>query len=332
MTKQNKAQIIIITLWIMIILSLLAVSVANRVSLGLRLSRYARDGIKAEALSMAGINRAVIEIMNDTNGYDALSEPWANDETKFKEIKLDDNNEGEVFSVAYEKPDPAGKPVTVYGVSDEDSKININVADQALLQILLQEFNISEAQKLAKNILTWRGETNIPLDDDSRVYTGKGYPCKKQPFANIQELLLVKDMDIDTYNTIKDFITTDTGSTQIKININTASPEIIDVLIKYEINSRGLPDSGAGARLLDAIITRRDQSAFISISDIVNRLNLPNESEENNIFNGLQSVIDVQSQYFRIISIGIIKKPLLIRRIECVYDKPADKIRFWHQN
>ncbi len=87
MIKQNKAQVIIITLWIMIILSLLAISVANRVSLGLRLSRYARDGIKVDALAMAGINRAVIEIEGDNAGYYPSGTYWGESEKKFKEIK-----------------------------------------------------------------------------------------------------------------------------------------------------------------------------------------------------------------------------------------------------
>ncbi|MFA6349342.1 MAG: hypothetical protein WCY12_00240 [Candidatus Omnitrophota bacterium] len=332
MRKKNKAQVIIITLWIMIILGLLAISVANRVSLGLRLSRYARDGIKADALAMAGINRAVAEIANDTNLYDALSEPWANDETKFKEIKADENNDNEVFSVVYNKTDLNGKTSPVYGISDEDSKININAADEDLVRILLEEFDIAEAGTLARNIVAWRGDSNIPVDDPSRDYSLKNYSCKDKPFSNKEELLLVKDITTGTYDMIKDYITTDTDPSQIRVNINTASLETLSILIKYEILSNSLGDSAAGERLLSSIISQRNLAPFETLADVEFKLDLPNKTEEYNVFNYLQTVVDVQSQYFRIISTGIIKKPFLARSSGCVYDNASGKIASWHQN
>ncbi|MCX5712172.1 MAG: hypothetical protein NTY47_03740, partial [Candidatus Omnitrophica bacterium] len=143
MIRQNRSQVIIITLWIMIILSLLAISVANRVSLGLRLSKYARDAVKADALAIAGLNRAAKEISGETNQ----------------------------FSVVYYQADPNGKLSPVYGVCDEDRKININAADEGLLRVLLEEFNANHPEKLAKNILAWRGDPNIPADDPSRDYS-----------------------------------------------------------------------------------------------------------------------------------------------------------------
>ncbi len=333
MNKNNKAQVIIITLWILIILSLLAVSVANRVSLGLRLSRFATDRLKARALAVSGINRTIIQLDADNNSYDSLKEFWADSRESFKEVRLVDSVDNEVYSIEYTRPDESLKPSTIFGVIDEERKLNINLADEDLLRMLFEELKVSDAGKISRNIMAWRGDSNIPPDDESRDYSLQGYPCKAAPLVNIEELLLVKGMTPAIFEDIKDFITVwGIQQDRVNVNINTASRELISVLIKYAVFQNGSGSKEAIAGLLDAIIEKRKADPFLSIADLSAKLNLPEDSEENNIFNSLQQFIDVQSDFFYISAVGIIKNRSHRLRLECVYDRSEKAIKFWHQD
>lgn len=54
-----------VSLWVLVILAMLVVSIGHRVSMSLRLSRYHRDSLIAFCLAKTEINRAIIEILNN---------------------------------------------------------------------------------------------------------------------------------------------------------------------------------------------------------------------------------------------------------------------------
>ena len=154
MTK--KAQVLVVSLWILATLTILAVGIGHRVSMALRLSRYQRDKFKALYLARAGLNRAIAELEKDTtNDYDTLNESWVNNEEAFKRIVLNDN-QSEFATVSYGTLDEYSNPKTVYGVVDEERNININTAPKELLVELLDKKGISNPSDIANNICAWR--------------------------------------------------------------------------------------------------------------------------------------------------------------------------------
>lgn len=158
----KRGQVIIIILWILVILTVLAVTIGHRVSLALRLSRYQRDSLKAYSLAKGGINLAIAVLEEDGKkdtqgapGYDAPDEPWADNEQKFKNISL--GSDKDEFATVYYVDKAGGREEIKYGVTDEERKININTADKDLLKALLGECGVANPEDLAKNILFWRG-------------------------------------------------------------------------------------------------------------------------------------------------------------------------------
>jgi len=59
---RKNGQVLIISLWILVILAMLSVSIGHRVSMALRLSRYQKERLMAGYLAKAGINIAIGEI------------------------------------------------------------------------------------------------------------------------------------------------------------------------------------------------------------------------------------------------------------------------------
>ena len=154
MHKKEKSQALIISLWILAILTILAVSIGRQVSMALYLSKYQKNRLKAIYLAKAGINRATIELQRDAreSTYDALNETWStgkdsNDNNIFEDIEIVKDS-GEKFTVC---------------ITDEERKINLNNTNKQLLkQELIELFIIkeifsdeSEAENLANIVIDW---------------------------------------------------------------------------------------------------------------------------------------------------------------------------------
>ncbi|MCM8790027.1 MAG: hypothetical protein NC916_03310, partial [Candidatus Omnitrophica bacterium] len=148
---KNRAQVLILSMWILIILTILAIGIGHRVSMALRLSRSHRDKLKARYLTKVGINRLVVELDNDSNDFDALNEDWANNEKLFSKILASDN-QNEFAQVSYTVIEGKDKRV-IYGVRDEERKININTATKEVLISLFEEQGINNATEKVTNLL-----------------------------------------------------------------------------------------------------------------------------------------------------------------------------------
>lgn len=317
----RNGQTLIISLWILAALTILAVGIGHRVSIALRLSRYQRDRLKALELAKAGLNRAIIELERDTNTYDALDEPWANNEEVFKKIVLDDE-QNDFASVSYEGIDEHNNPQTIYGAMDEESKININSAPSALLTELLNKAGVINPPEITNNICAWRGDSGISIPD----YTDLGYSNKGNKFINKEELMLIKALDREIYDKLK-YLVTVWGYG--KVNINTTSKEILEALIEY-CKKQIAGTENDPQDLVDRIIRARPANSF---SDLQGKLSaqISLSSGQINILNELQKVGDFKSSCFYIQSSGKINNNKRAYTIDSVFDRKNKKIMYWHE-
>lgn len=129
----KKAQVLIISLWVMIILSMLAISISQRVSWAMQLSHNAENKLKSIYLAKAGMNLALAEILKGTKIADKLE--------LFQNITL----EGVEYGSA-----------EVFEVTDAESKININTAPQKLLEALFNKIGAAASAELAANTYSWK--------------------------------------------------------------------------------------------------------------------------------------------------------------------------------
>jgi len=101
--KNEKASILILVLWALIILSLLSLAVSSRSSSDIKLAKYEADSIKSLYLARAGVAKAIAEISKDKGSFTSLNQDW--------------NKESE-FSF--------GGGTVRYGASDEEGLVNLN--------------------------------------------------------------------------------------------------------------------------------------------------------------------------------------------------------------
>jgi len=221
--RNQRGIILIITLWILVILSSVALTYAYYAQLDLQMTTYSTDSARARYLAKAGFYRTcillrddklkdkglldnddLVEIDDDDEGYeyDAFSEEWFSSWVGKKGELKDVEMENGVFRVE---------------VSDESGKINLNVAAQQTFMDLLMVTGVEEeeAQLIAAAIVDWKDDDEEPSDGGERkmgdllsedtYYNpdqsvrdienhGPAYVNKNAPFVNVEELLMVYKM------------------------------------------------------------------------------------------------------------------------------------------
>lgn len=210
--KQNeKGVILIITLWVLAILGLLAISFSHQMRIEIKLTKFQVDSLRALYLAKAGINYAIAKLKKDTNLYDALNEDWASKE----EVEVEKGK----FS---------------FYIEDEERKINLNTAPKSILE------KLGLAEDVVCSIIDWRDTDDnmtLPAGAEDEYYQTLNLPyhCKNTSFESLEELLLVKGMT-------KQILYGEDGISQWitvygkgVVNINTASKRVLSALLNERL-------------------------------------------------------------------------------------------------
>lgn len=269
--SRDKGSAFIVALWALLVLGALALAVNSYVWPQLGIAGKLRDRAKLHYLAEAAMKRAAAEVSTEeASAYNALKDPWSSNEQVFKDASLGDS----VYSIKYTVTDTeSGEKSIRYGLIDEERKININTASR---EVLVNFFEIvgktssSEASGIAASMVDWRDTDDTPLENGAEdgyyMSLRPPYPCKNEGFQVQEELLLVKGVTRQIFDSVKDEITI-CGSGAV--NINTADESVL----------RSLGISGA---LVDKIIQFRkgddgkeateDDGVFDDVSTIAETL------------------------------------------------------------
>jgi len=322
MSGRDKGTILITTLWILTLLTLLALGVGMRVGIDIKMISFFINSHKAYYIAEAGVRKTVFFLEKDTNkNADSLNEIWSSgyDYTKeqfvLKDIKVGDGT----FTVGYvTEKDENGEPVYLYGASDEEGKLNVNEIDGDMLA-KLPGFSV----EIASAVVDWRDEDDLPNPSGAEgdYYEGldNPYESKNAKFSVPEELMLVKDVTREIYEGIKDIVTV--YGEGYAVNINTAPREVLAVLAGPEFED--LPGKIVNYRKgSDGLAGTQDDNIFTDINAIgaqlASALTL-NQAE----FNRLEELkkagyFKVMSGYFRIRSRGQVKNGKVKKTIEAV--------------
>ncbi|MDD5584727.1 MAG: type II secretion system protein GspK [Candidatus Omnitrophica bacterium] len=312
----RKSSILVMSLWVLAMLVVFAVSVSYRASLDLKVAQYQTESMKAYYLAKAAIYRAIAELDKDTNNYDATGESWANNKAVFENVLLDDTIEG-TAQVSYRDSDNA----IVFGVQDEAAKINVNRVSIPLLQQLFMNTQFTlDALPLAETIAQWCNSER-EAEENKKIF-------KNAPLAAPEELLLIfeyfygnKEKALLLYNEVKNSITVYGADT---LNINTVSDRVLLMLANAVSNDNERQHATSlTQRILDA---RKAKGHFSKKEDIT----IIPASEEGSLFDKIISKVSFRSNIFRIQAQG--KAGVARKTIVVVYDRLNKRILYWHQN
>ena len=317
--KSNDGSILMVVLWILAFLVLLGLGLGYSTSIDQRLVSYQRDRLMALYLAKAGYFRALVEIEKDlTPKVDSYLDSWAHNREFFQEARLGEGT----FTVGYPVLTGDGSEEVVFGVMDEDRKVDVNFASQAVLLRLP-----SMTDEIADAVLEWRAEHKKLGEKFGEV--------KDKPFEVLEDIWLLEGMTPEAYQTLRPFITVYTDG---KVNLNSAPREVLRAL-------------NMGEELVDKVLRFRrgsdgirgndDDQSFAGLGGAEQQLNTfesltPQEASQ---LTGLitQNRLKVGSSVFRIRSSGSVRNGKVVRSVEGVVLRGPKKLTplillSWHEN
>lgn len=294
-------------MWIMAILALLAIGIAFRMSLELKLIKFDTNRLKAGYIAKGGINYFLSELEKDKNGYDALNETWSNgfdivsEKLIFKDISLTDGANSSVgtFTISYISGiNEDGINQYFYGAMDEERKININKASLEILKKLFPD-------PIATYVDNWRSGSASSGDEEYYGIPERPYKQKHKPFDSIEELMMVRDMTPEVFLSVKDKVTVFGDGL---VNLNTTNADVLKILFQ----SAGAEEAVAGELAAAMVNYRRnnsddgDASNRIFSSVPANAADIGIDPSFQAFYAGITPNLKVKSDFYKIRSTGFV--------------------------
>jgi len=365
--KSKRASILISALWIIAILSVFAVSVGRQSAVSLKVTSYNIDKLKACFIARAAIMRGLLEKALEyktgrSTTIDALSQKWANNEEIFFEHEFGDG----VYTLGYQylaEEETTEEMPMLYGLMDEQSKININYAPKETMAnlLLLSDVEADTAYSIAAAVVDWRdGDDEVTSSEDGSFYGAEdlyyeglspAYDCKNATFDTIYELTLIRDLTPDILAKIENYITVYGDG---KVNINTASEVVLDAIFGEDFENlaskvtryRRGSDEIIGTEddrwfCLGQYVIERGEEGLVEIKNLqeaewyanIYGIIIEEYNRIKGLITGSDSQLCVSSRTYRAIATGQVRR--VKAHIEGVYvfegEGNAPVIKFWYQ-
>jgi general secretion pathway protein K len=207
--RKDRGIALVMTLWVLILLGLIAASFLRDSRLGTNLARNITENAKAEALADAGVNRAMLGLLDND-----MKTAW--------------RANGIPHQFAF------GDGVVEIRIFDETGKIDLNRAPAPILLGLLKTAGLDDnrAGSLADAINDFRDPDHdrrpSGAEDPDYLAAGVEAGAKDAPFEDPEELMQVLGITRELYNRISPYITV--YSNRSRVNLLTASDFVLSAI------------------------------------------------------------------------------------------------------
>ncbi|MDE1920653.1 MAG: general secretion pathway protein GspK [Candidatus Omnitrophica bacterium] len=336
LARSRRGMVLIFALWVLGILTILAVSVAAGIREKILLVKRLDEISRMDCLLESAVKKTAgyIHGQMETSGFEftpAVKMNLLNNSNELTNITLGHDTAG----VGYVADAPAGGSLR-WGVVDEESKINLNTTNSQILANLIMNvlsWNEEKSQKLADALLDWRlnGESEINgfYSEDYYSNLQHPYPKKSAAYETLDEMLLVEGMDRKIYDKLINYVTI-YGSGAV--NINTAPPQVLEAI--------GLPETA-----VDKILTVRrgkdgtdatgDDYVFSRTFEIAADINavVPLTLDEARAIDAvnMRGLLTTSSFYYTVQATGKLAGHANVQTVRAVYSAQDDRIIYWNE-
>ena len=281
----------IFALGVFTVLSLFTLSLGMNTFLEVKKTKFFIAKKRGYFLALSGVKLARYILKQDENNFDYIGEDWSQEITK----QLSFNS-------------PVSEAVLTVNITDEASRININGIDWTksfILENLFDDDDISigDPREKIEFILDYIDKDDRPrrLDSEDRA--------KNETLAVSEELMLLDNFTSRDYLKIKDYITVfgDDG----KVNINTASRKILEIMIRDEFVRDDVFEKRYGENKIEG----DDDDGYYE--------------QESDIPLLIRPLFKVSSQFFRIESTASVSG--IESKIICILNKNSGKIVYSYE-
>lgn len=287
---RGGGSILVGLLWCLALISLIVVGFLHTARIDLQVQKNYGDRLQAHYFALAGIERAKALLYQDardrTRARQNHNGKLYNAPDQFRETTLGRGH----FRVFRRGREDEGGGV-IFGVEDEESRLNVNVATtNELEQIEGMNDDIIAA------LIAWRSQrgttTAGAAEDDYYAALQPPYKPRKAPFETIRELLMVRGVTRDLLlgrdvrqdgllepdETGKDFAVAQASESDLGWaalmtvdsfvqNLDASGDERVNIQNADENSLSAVP--GITPQIAHAIVTYRGQNRFQSIADLL---------------------------------------------------------------
>jgi len=230
--NNNRGIALVLVLWVLTLLSVLVGEFAQTMRTEINITRNFKEETLTYYIAKAGINLALDLLL--FNGRLPISDEMDGFEAE------EDGFEWHMGSDV--PPIPFANGTIEINIENESGKININTAESGLLKMMLNPFDLDEAEKdiIVDSILDWRDKDDFHrlngAESDYYQSLSSPYSAKNGDFDSIDELLLVKGVTSELfYGGLKEMVTIYPKTGQLekqslgsnRININAAPSRVL---------------------------------------------------------------------------------------------------------
>ena len=326
-TKLVRGSLLIITLWMIAILSVMAVAIGRSLSLHIQVMKYHLAQEQVAALARGGVYLALERLRQDQDEdtkqnepVDSLGEAWATPGSTSQ-------SDGPWWEVPWTpdgtaETEPAGK--IKIRIIDAERKLNLNAANNPNLQQQLQSPLLDIPPDVAEDIVNYQKPppAGAPPDD---------LP-KGRPIAVMEELLELSPVKMELFETLEQFSFPFSSEANVKVNINTADQE---ALVAAGLLSNPAQE-GVTSADAKALTDLRPNNYLTSVS--------PKPADKNGgapasldfmsrpPFSSVASRFGVKSDTFIVTTTASLKTPRVQHHVEAVFQRaPQTKIISWKE-
>ena len=316
----SSGSLLVVTLWLVTILSVLAIAIARYLSIEVRLTKYRETRERTKALARGGVYLAMQRLSQDAQAepFDWLGDDWA-------AVPGADAEQPTTWVIFTDEAptDAANRSRVEIQITDMQRSINLNAATEATLA----GPELTGSAEMAKAIVDDRD----PPEDSETTSGDPPYDPKNGLFAVVEELLDIPGM-ADVFPRLSQlaFATLDEAPARPSININTAQRDVLLAL-------------GADANVAEALVAKRPgidgvwgteddciaknlQTAAQELADCAFGVGHPTAVQDVQTLLGLPTAqVTVSSSVFRIQSQAFVGSPSVTRRIEAVVRRPIQQ-------
>jgi len=185
-----------VVLWVLAFLMFIVVEFSYTMRVETETVRNLKDEASARYLALAGVNMALAEIGSP---YDIVFKE------KGDKTVLGVKERHDIKAIDVQREFALGDGYVSYAITDEQSKVNMNVAKRAQIVDLLRETGLElvERDEIADSILDWRDSNHVfhmnGAEDDYYGSLPHPYGARDADFETTEELLLVKGVSPEIF-------------------------------------------------------------------------------------------------------------------------------------
>ncbi|MCF8129970.1 MAG: general secretion pathway protein GspK [Deltaproteobacteria bacterium] len=302
-------------LWVLILLSAIVTEFCFAMRTETNMVRNFKEQTEAHHIALAGLNRAILEVVRNEFSPEKkrLLEGDEPPENTSQRWRMNTDIPPVSFAQGFFKVQ----------IKNEGGKIDLNTADESILKLMLDGFDIEEQEKsiIVDSILDWRDENDLHrmngAEDAYYQSLSEPYKCKNADFDAIEELLMVRGVTPKLfYGGLNEMVTAfqDRGSRRGRIRRGQKGAEKSRICINAASKSilRSLPKMTDD--LAQSILDFRKEADFKSLGEVTTLLGA-------DVYQAISPYITLTpSPYYQIVSVGSITGSLARQGISAVVE------------